>query len=115
MPYLNIETNGSLAPSKSESILKNLSTQIASLLGKPEDYVMVRIGFSPSMSFAGTTEACVFCILINLGLDDLQIPDLSQALTNAVSHALSIRPERIYLRFESPQRSHFAHNGNPFA
>ena len=76
---------------------------------------MVRIGFPPSMSFAGTTEACAFCTLINLGLDDLQIADLSQALTEAVSHALSIKPERIYAQFESPQRSHFAHNGNPFA
>ena len=115
MPYLNFETNGSLAPSKSESILKNFSTQIASLLGKPEDYVMIRIGFSPSMSFAGTAEACAFWTLIHLGLDDLQIPDLSQTLTTAVSHALSKRPKRIYRRFGSPQRSHFAHNRNPFA
>lgn len=115
MPYLNIETNASLSPSEGESTLTTLSTQMASLLGKPEDYVMVRIGFSPSMSFAGTTEACAFCTLISLGLDDLQIPHLSQTLTNAVSHALSIGSDRIYLQFESPQRSHFAHNGNPFA
>lgn len=115
MPYLNIETNGSLAPSKSESTLKTLSTQIASLLGKPEDYVMVRIGVSPSMSFAGTTGNCAFCTLISLGLDDLQIPHLSQTLAEAVSHALSIKPERIYVQFESPQRNHFAHNGKPFA
>ena len=115
MPYLNIETNASLSPSEGEPDLKTLSTQIASLLGKPEDYVMVRIGFSPSMSFAGTTETCAFCTLISLGLDDLKIPDFSQTLTKAVWQVLSIRPDRIYLQFESPQRNHFAHNGKPFA
>jgi len=115
MPYFKIETNASLAQSEIESALKTLSSQIATQLSKPEDYVMTRIAYSPAMSFAGKTEACAFCTLVSLGLDDEKIPGLSRTLTEIVTQVLSVTAERIYIQFESPQRKHFAHNGKPFA
>ncbi len=115
MPYFKIETNALLAQSETESVLKALSSQIATHLGKPEDYVMTRIEHSPAMSFAGTTEPCAFCTLVSLGLDDEKIPELSQTLTELVAQILSVPAKRIYIQFESPQRKHFAHSGKPFA
>lgn len=115
MPYFKIETNAPLTQPETESALKALSLQIATQLGKPEDYVMTRIEYSSVMSFAGTTKACAFCTLVSLGLDDEKIPELSQTLTEIVTQILSVTAERIYIQFESPPRNHFAHNGKPFA
>ena len=114
MPYLKIETNASLASLECESALKSLSAKIARQLNKPEDYVMTRIEHSLSMSFAGTNEPCAYCSLLSLGLEDEKIPELSQSLTEAVAKFLPVKPDRIYIHFQSPQRRHFAHNGKPF-
>ncbi len=114
MPYFTIETNAPLTQPETNS-LKTLSSQIATQLNKPEAYVMTRIEYSTAMSFAGTTEACAFCTLVSLGLDDEKIPELSQILTEIVTQVLSVTAERIYIQFESPQRNHFAQNGKPFA
>ncbi len=43
MPYFRIETNKELDTLKSQELLKKVSDFVASLLGKPEKYVMVSI------------------------------------------------------------------------
>lgn len=114
MPLLRIETNAPVEQSNRDSILKSLSAKIASALAKPESYVMVKIESESLMSFAGTTDPCAYGTLVSLGLADQAIPGLSKLLTEEISSALSVDPSRIYLRFEAPDRKHFAHNGKPF-
>ncbi len=115
MPFFKIETNAEFESAETKKALSLLSSKIASILGKSEDYVMVRIEHSPTMSFAGTTESCAFCTLTSLGLDAQKIPDLSRTLTELVNQTLSVTPERVYVQFDSPERKNFAHNGRPFA
>lgn len=114
MPYCKIETNAVLGESELTNAMEALSAEMAACLGKPEAYVMTRIASSTQMSFAGTTEPCAYCHLISLGLSDEAIPALSTSLTDLIAKTFSLPSNRIYIRFESPQRDHFAHNGVTF-
>ncbi len=115
MPICKIETNAVLSEPEQRNAIVALSALISSSLGKPDKYAMVQIETSQKMSFASSLEPCAYCQLISLGLSDESIPELAVLLTEFISEAFSIQYDRIYIRFESPQRGHFAHNGKTFA
>ncbi len=114
MPVCHIQTNASLSDADLRNASEATAQQVSSQLGKSIDYVMTRIDANLEMSFGGTREPCAYGELASLGLDAEQIPALSRALTDSIASILGVAPDRIYLRFESPPRTHFAFNGNPF-
>ena len=54
MPYLMIQTNLPLGKKAERAILKNASTLVAELLGKPESFVMIALQADTPMLFAGS-------------------------------------------------------------
>ncbi len=114
MPVCRIQTNASLSSEQVREANATLSQAVSEGLGKSIDYVMTRIDAGVEMTFGGTSAPCAYCELASLGLEASQIPDLSRSLTECIATALSVPPDRVYIRFDAPPRSHFAFNGKPF-
>ena len=54
MPLLKIQTNQTLGADQQQALIRAASQQVATLLGKPERYVMVSLEHNDGMLFAGT-------------------------------------------------------------
>ncbi len=111
MPLINIETNQAL---KDEAILKELSQTVATILGKPESYVMLKYRHNENMLFAGNSEPLAHIQLKSLGLPEDQTGAFSTALCNAIEKHFSVSPERIYIEFSSPERHMWGWNSSTF-
>jgi len=102
MPLLILQTN---CPVENRpDVCKELSSQTAQLLGKPESYVMVIVRDGQSMTFAGTDEPTALLELKSLGLPEDQTTMLSDSLCTLVNGLLNIPTSRIYIEFSSPAR-----------
>ncbi len=112
MPVFQVNTNVSIADK--DGFLADVSSFVASRLGKPESYVMIQVSDNQTMSFAGTSAPLAFCELKSLGLNSSQTKELSQQLCDFFSTKLGIEPSRIYIEFSSPERSMFGWNGGVF-
>jgi len=110
MPLLTIESNVECH----STLLSKLSYEVATLLGKPESYVMVKYQHNQNMLFAGSDEAVAFLQLKSLGLPDNVTKDYSAALCSLISNEMGITPERIYIEFSAPERYHWGWNSSTF-
>jgi len=112
MPILNLHTN--IAIEEKDSLLMQLSNEMAHALEKPEGYVMIRVSDNEAMSFAGTTDPLACVELKSLGLSSDQTAQLSETICSFIEQNLSIKPARIYIEFASPERTMFGWNGGTF-
>lgn len=115
MPVCYLQTNVSLDESARTNFLTTLSQLVASELNKPESYVMVRAEFEATMTFAGSSEPCVYCELSSLGLESIIHSTLAKTFSEFLAQNLGLDLNRIYIRFEAPPRTHFAWNGKLFS
>ncbi|MFP6893518.1 MAG: phenylpyruvate tautomerase MIF-related protein [Opitutales bacterium] len=115
MPFVSVTTNQSLSQSDKAELLTELSFKCAEILGKSEDYVMVRLNLGESIFFAGTDEPALFAELFSIGLSAMDAPTLSFALCKFLSERLAIAPKRIYLNFHDVPREMWGWNGSTFA
>ena len=67
------------------------------------------------MTFGGTPEPCAYCELSSLGLESIIHSILAKTLSEFFARNLELEPDRIYIRFEAPPRTHFAWNGKLFS
>jgi phenylpyruvate tautomerase PptA (4-oxalocrotonate tautomerase family) len=102
MPLLQLTTNQ--AVEDKIATCQQLSRQVATLLGKPESYVMVILHDSQSMTFAGSDEPTALLALKSLGLPETQTSEFSQQLCSITSELLKIQASRVYIEFSSPER-----------
>ncbi|MGD9418317.1 MAG: phenylpyruvate tautomerase MIF-related protein [Verrucomicrobiota bacterium JB025] len=114
MPLLNIRTNQPIQPGAQPDILRVASALVAELLEKPESYVMVTLQPETPISFAGNQNPAAFLELHSLGLAENKTRSLSAALCQFTTTQLGIPPDRIYIRFENPQRHMWGWNGSTF-
>lgn len=114
MPVLRLQTNARLSPEKEKAFRAALSTKVAASLNKSEAYVMIHADFEASMLFGGSEEPCAYCELVSLGLDRERHAAFADSLTEFIATELKVASDRIYIRFEAPERSDFAWNGKPF-
>ena len=114
MPFVSVTTNQSLSPSDKAELLSEISFNCAEILGKSEDYVMVRLNLGESLFFAGTEEQAIFTELFSIGLSALDVPTLSCALCKFLSERLGVTPKRIYLNFRDVPRGMWGWNGSTF-
>ncbi len=114
MPYLLINTNRQLEPAQEKALLSSCSEQVASMLGKPESYVMVNINSGLSMLFAGSDAPCAYLELKSLGLPEESGREFSQTLCQLISEELGLPLNRIYIEFSSPPRHLWGWNGGTF-
>lgn len=105
MPYLSIHTNVELLDTdKQEALLAKASKTVASMLGKPESYVMIEVQAGQAMSFAGSREPLAYLQLKSLGLPETSTTDFSAILCGLIEAELGIDPGRIYIEFTGPDR-----------
>ncbi|NOY16414.1 MAG: hypothetical protein GXP23_05710 [Gammaproteobacteria bacterium] len=104
MPLLTITTNISLDDQTAQTLCSKASSHVASLLGKPESYVMVSLQTGTTMNFAGDPSPCAMLELKSLGLPESQTTEFSESLCEFINQQAGIKPERVYIQFSSPER-----------
>ena len=102
MPLLQINTNAEV--DDKQAVMRHASTEVASMLGKPESYVMIILNTDMDMQFGGSEAACAHLKLKSLGLDESQTTDYSQRLCKLVEASLGVPPQRTYIEFSGPAR-----------
>ncbi|KAJ3688297.1 hypothetical protein LUZ61_017461 [Rhynchospora tenuis] len=115
MPCLNLSTNVNLDGVDTSAILSELSKTVASIIGKPEAYVMVVLKGSVPMSFGGTELPTAYGELVSIG--GLS-PDVNKKLSGSVAaileSKLSVPKNRYFLKFYDSKGSNFGWNGSTF-
>lgn len=114
MPLIRITTNQAAATEKQAALLSQLSATTASMLGKPESYVMVIFNQQPQMLFAGSPEPMAYVELKSLGLPENNTADYSAQLCALIREQLDILPERVYIEFSAPERHMWGWSGRTF-
>lgn len=102
MPLLQINTN--ISVNNPENLACEASALVASMLGKPESYVMVTLNPDETLIFAGSDAAAAHLKLKSLGLAESETGHYSQKLCNFMEEKLGINPGRIYIEFSGPPR-----------
>ncbi|MFW2439559.1 MAG: phenylpyruvate tautomerase MIF-related protein [Arenicellales bacterium] len=114
MPLLTITTNISLDGESAQTLCSKASALVASLLGKPESYVMISLHHGTTMSFAGDSSACAMLELKSLGLPEQQTAEFSKSLCDFLNQQTGIKPERVYIQFSGPERHMWGWDGRTF-
>lgn len=114
MPLIQIQTSAT-APADPEPLLRDLSRELASLLGKPERYVMVALNGAVPMRFGGESTPCCCVRLTSIGqLDGDQPRRISAAVCSLLERHLSVPSARIYIGFEDVPARMWGWDGDTF-
>lgn len=114
MPLLKIQTNVNLGDSEKQQVVSELSVVTAEALGKPERYVMVILESGIPMRFAADSAATVYAELKSISLPENQTESLSATLCAALTKAMTVQGERIYIEFSNVERHMWGWNGATF-
>jgi phenylpyruvate tautomerase PptA (4-oxalocrotonate tautomerase family) len=114
VPYIKIETNKKLNDAAGQELLKKTSNFIATMLGKPEQYVMVSLRMGTPMIFAGTGELTAFVEMKSIGLPRDKCAEYAKEIGEFVEAELAIPPNRCYIDFADIDRTMFGWNRGPF-
>ncbi len=114
MPLLKIQTNIPLTGAQRQALLKPASETVASLLGKPERYIMIQVEAESAMLFAGSEEPSAYMELKSIGLPADKTEALSASLCEIISSKLEIPPARIYIEFADVERNMWGWNNTTF-
>ncbi len=112
MPLFELTTNTNI--DDVQSLAKLASELTATILGKPESYVMVKIMPQQHLIFAGTEEPAAHVKLKSLGLPETDTADLSARICTFISSELGINSTRIYIEFSNPERHMWGWDGRTF-
>lgn len=114
MPLIHIHTS-SPAPADPDPLLRELSRELASLLGKPERYVMTLLQGGVPMSFGGEASPCGYVEVKSIGqLDGDQPRRISAALCCLLERHLGLPGSRLYIGFEDVPGRLWGWNGGTF-
>jgi phenylpyruvate tautomerase PptA (4-oxalocrotonate tautomerase family) len=99
MPLVSVYTSAPApAEDKVQSLLRNLSSTLASVLGKPESYVMTCLVPRSAMTFAGTFEPSCLVDIKSIGkLTRESAAALSEVVCKLVADALGVPGNRVFL------------------
>ena len=114
MPVLKVDTNLQMEETQRQAATLQLSSAVATMLGKPESYVMVMLRSEPSLCFAGTTEKCAYVELKSIGLPADSTKSFSAELCQQLDKLLGIPASRVYIEFSDAQRHLFGWNSSTF-
>ncbi|XP_063937743.1 uncharacterized protein LOC108193498 isoform X1 [Daucus carota subsp. sativus] len=100
MPCLNISTNVSLDGVDTSAILSQATSTVATIIGKPEAYVMIVVKGSVPIAFGGTEQPAAFGELVSIGgLSPSVNKQLSAAIAEILETKLSVPKNRFFLKF----------------
>ena len=111
MPYIELKTNGKIKDR--EALKRDFGRDIAEIPGKSERWLMISVEDGCDMCFARSGKPCaVLSVSIFGGADDGDYERLTQRLTEDVSGATGISPDRIYIKYA--EADHWGWNGGNF-
>jgi phenylpyruvate tautomerase len=114
MPLIHVQTSNAAVP-EAEALLKDLSAELATLLGKPERYVMTLLHTGVPMTFGGDTAPCCYVEVKSIGgLDGARAKAISAALCPRLASRLGVSPDRIYIGFEDVPGRLWGWDGSTF-
>ena len=111
MPLIQISTSTE-SIIKDDSLQKEISKKVATLTGKPENYVMTILETNMEMTFAGSKEPCCFIKLKSIG--SLEPSSMTNTLCNLIASKTNIKQNRIYIEFIDVKASHWGYNNSTF-
>ncbi|MEJ2424099.1 MAG: phenylpyruvate tautomerase MIF-related protein [Candidatus Thiodiazotropha sp.] len=114
MPLLHITTNQPIDPQTRSERIRQASSLVAEMLGKPERYVMVNLTENADMSFGGSSESLAYLELKSIGLPAARTSDFSKTLCGFIQETFGIAPERIYIEFSDAERHLWGWNSTTF-
>ena len=114
MPVLKIQTNAEIQEESKAKLLRDASAKVATMLGKPERYVMVILEPNPHMLFAGDDSPLAYLELKSIGLPSNKTGILSEGISKLIDQHLSIPSDRIYIEFANAERHMWGWSGGTF-
>ena len=116
MPVLRITTSAHPSEPVRARLLAELSSFVATRLGKPEAYMLVSLSPGVAMTFGGSPEPACFAELKSIGTFT---PDLTQRLSaelcDRLGSALDVPASRIYIEFSDAEGYLWGHDRQTFA
>ena len=114
MPLIHIQTSVPTPPDPAP-LLRELSRELAALLGKPERYVMTLLQGGVAMTFAGDAAPCAYVEVKSIGaLDGASTRRLSASLCPWLQRNLAVPEDRIYIGFEDVPARLWGWDGSTF-
>ncbi len=114
MPLITIQTSVD-SIKNSENFLKEISSQLALILGKPEKYVMTSIQSGISMTHGGSTEPTCYIEIKSIGLsNNNDLKELSSILSQLIKKYIGVSSDRIYIEFKDVPGELWGWNGGTF-
>ena len=114
MPWIHVETSVDLTQEKKNYLLAELSKATASVIGKPELYVMAGLERS-DMMMSGTPAPCAWVEIKSIGgLTPAVVGKLAAQITGLLEKHLQVARDRVYMNFADVPAKAWAWNGEPF-
>ena len=114
MPMLQISTNVDQSVFD-EPFLKEATTSLSKLLGKPESFVMVVVSGNTQMSFGGSTQPTALVTLESIGgICETKNAEYSSEIFRLLQ-SKGIESNRMFIKFVGLERSNVAWNGKLFS
>lgn len=117
MPLIKVNYPKSTKFRSIESLSVRITTEVASILNKSMDYVMVIFESSEFQSFGGDGGTLSLYLEVkNVGIISPSISvKLTESLTRILEEGCGIDPRRLYIEFSNCERHMWAWNGKTFA
>ncbi|KAI4356077.1 hypothetical protein L6164_000127 [Bauhinia variegata] len=100
MPCLTLSTNVRPDGAETSSLISEIISTVANLMGRPHSYVMASLEGSIPISFGGTEEPAAYGELVSIGVLN---PDINKKLSAAIAvileTKLSVPKSRFFLQF----------------
>jgi len=114
MPFIKVETNVVIDEADIPSVTKKMSELAASMLGKPETYVLATLEPEKPLFFGGTDAPAAYVTLDSIGLPEDRTTDFSKEICGFLASNLGIPGNRVYIAFGDIQRHLFGWDGKTF-
>lgn len=114
MPLLKLETTIALSEAQRTTLLSSLSKVVASVIGKPEQYVMISIDHSAILMSGKGGDAAFVEVRSIGGVGGEVNRKLSQQICTLLKDTLRIAPDRVYLNFTDVDAGSWGWNSSTF-
>ncbi|NXJ14255.1 UNVERIFIED_CONTAM: hypothetical protein H355_008254 [Colinus virginianus] len=115
MPMFTIHTNV-CKDAVPDSLMGELTQQLAKATGKPAQYIAVHIVPDQMMSFGGSTDPCALCSLYSIGkIGGQQNKTYTKLLCDMIAKHLHVSADRVYINYFDINAANVGWNGSTFA
>ena len=109
MPFINIST--SVKVENKNKLLEEISILIASLTNKSKKFVMAKLDDESDLFFEDQSPCC-YIEIMSIGV--LKTSEISKTICSFVHQKMSIRIDKIYIRFQNVPAEMWGWNGRTF-